>query len=65
VRPGDLLFFAYDTSRPNTIHHVGIYIGDGKAISTLTNGVRVHGIHAVRASFTAFLHTGMSTKPVS
>ena len=42
--------------------HVGIYIGDGKAISTLTSGVRIHDIHAVTASFTAFLHTGMSVR---
>ena len=40
--------------------HIGIYIGNGKAISTLTNGVRIHGVHAVRARFTAYLHTGMS-----
>ena len=40
--------------------HIGIYIGDGKAISALTSGVRVHGVHAVTASFTAYLHTGMN-----
>jgi uncharacterized protein YgiM (DUF1202 family) len=40
--------------------HIGIYIGDGKAISTLTSGVRIHGVHAVTASFTAYLKTGMS-----
>jgi SH3 domain-containing protein len=44
--------------------HVGIYLGHGKAISTLTNGVRIHGIYAVRARFTAFLHTGMSATAV-
>lgn len=40
--------------------HVGIYIGGGKAISTLTSGVTIHRIHAVTARFTAYLHTGMS-----
>ena len=40
--------------------HIGIYLGNGRAISTLTNGVRIHGIYAVRARFTAFLHTGLS-----
>jgi cell wall-associated NlpC family hydrolase len=45
--------------------HIGIYIGNGKAISTLRNGVRIHGVHAVSARFTAYLHTGMSTKPAS
>ena len=52
---GDLVIWGGGT-------HVGIYIGKGKAISTLTSGVRVHGVHAVRASFTAYLHTGMSKK---
>lgn len=45
--------------------HVGIYIGSGKAISTLTSGVRIHGVFAVRAPFTAYLHTGMSTRPAT
>ena len=27
--PGDLLFWAYDTSDPGSIHHVAIYIGAG------------------------------------
>jgi hypothetical protein len=40
--------------------HIGIYLGSGKAISTLTSGVRIHGIYAVTAPFTAFLHTHMS-----
>jgi hypothetical protein len=44
--------------------HIGIYVGKGRAVSTLTSGVRVHGVHAVRAKFTAYLHTGMSTKAI-
>ncbi len=40
--------------------HIGIYLGNGKVISTLTSGVRIHGLYAVTASFTAFLRTGMS-----
>ena len=40
--------------------HIGIYVGNGRAISTLTRGVRVHGVFAVRAAFTAYLHTGVS-----
>jgi len=54
-KPGDLVIWGKGT-------HVGIYIGGGKAISTLTNGVRTHKVHAVRASFTAYLHTGMWKK---
>jgi hypothetical protein len=44
--------------------HIGIYIGGGKAISTLTSGVKIHKVHAVTARFTAYLHTGMSTKGI-
>jgi cell wall-associated NlpC family hydrolase len=54
-RIGDLVIWGAGT-------HVGIYVGDGKAISTLRNGVRVHGLSAVRARFTAYLHTGMNVK---
>ena len=45
--------------------HIGIYIGGGKAISTLRNGVHIHGVFAVTARFTTYIHTGMSTRPVS
>ena len=55
-KPGDIVVWGRGT-------HVGIYIGGGKAVSALTSGVRVHGIHAVRAPFTAYLHTGMSGAP--
>lgn len=50
---GDLVVWGRGT-------HIGIYVGNGKAISTLTRGVRVHSVFAVRAAFTAYLHTGMS-----
>ena len=55
---GDLVVWGHGS-------HIGIYIGDGKAISTLRNGVRVHGVFAVTARFTTYIHTGMSTRPVS
>ncbi len=57
-RVGDLVIWGYGT-------HIGIYIGNGKAISTLRNGVRIHGVFAVTARFTAYLHTGMSTRAAS
>ncbi len=55
---GDLVIWGGGT-------HIGIYIGHGKAISTLTSGVRIHGVRAVTAPFTAYLHTGMSGKTTS
>jgi len=57
-RVGDLVIWGAGT-------HVGIYVGNGKAVSTLRNGVRVHGIFAVTARFTAFLHTGMASRRYS
>jgi peptidoglycan DL-endopeptidase CwlO len=38
LQPGDLLFFG---SSPATIHHVGMYIGDGKMVHASTTGVPV------------------------
>ena len=40
--------------------HLGIYLGNGYAISTLTRGVKIHKVHAVIAPFTAYLKTGLS-----
>ena len=54
-QPGDLVVWGGGS-------HVGIYLGHGMAISTLTNGIHIHGVHAVTARFTAFLHTGMSAR---
>jgi cell wall-associated NlpC family hydrolase len=42
--PGDLVFFATDTSDPSTIHHVGIYIGNGQMIDAPQTGEQI-GIH--------------------
>ena len=52
---GDLVIWGRGT-------HVGIYVGNGKAISTLMNGVRVHGVYVLHSRFTSYLHTGMSTR---
>ncbi|ASN04080.1 C40 family peptidase [Virgibacillus necropolis] len=35
--PGDLLFFAYEEGK-GTLHHVGVYYGEGKMIHSRTNG---------------------------
>ena len=45
--------------------HIGIYIGNGRAISTLRSGVRIHRVRAVTAPFTAYLHTKMSIRLAS
>lgn len=41
VRPGDLVFFARNTANPMTIHHVGIYVGNGKMIDAPHTGAKV------------------------
>ncbi len=40
--------------------HVGIYLGNGRAISTLTSGVRIHGLRVLNTRFTTFISTGLS-----
>jgi cell wall-associated NlpC family hydrolase len=41
LRPGDLVFFATDTNDPSTIHHVGMYIGDGRMVEAPYTGANV------------------------
>jgi cell wall-associated NlpC family hydrolase len=43
AQPGDLLFWAYDTTRPDeTIHHVAIYLGGNQIVEAQQPGVPVH-----------------------
>jgi cell wall-associated NlpC family hydrolase len=51
LEPGDLMFFAYDTSDSNTIHHVAIYIGKGKMIEAPYTGEVVRVSSADRPDF--------------
>jgi cell wall-associated NlpC family hydrolase len=32
AQPGDLLFWGYDTSNPDSIHHVAMYLGNGQMV---------------------------------
>ena len=41
LRPGDLVFFATDPKDPATIHHVGIYAGNGMMIDAPHTGAKV------------------------
>jgi cell wall-associated NlpC family hydrolase len=52
-RRGDLVVWGRGT-------HMGIYIGNGRAISALTNGVRRHGITGLNVRFTAYLKVRLS-----
>lgn len=41
LRPGDLVFWATDTSDPDTIHHVAIYLGDDRIVEAQQSGTLV------------------------
>jgi cell wall-associated NlpC family hydrolase len=56
AHPGDLVVWGNGS-------HIGIYLGRGMAISTLTSGVRIHAMRALTAPFTAYLHTGINLLP--
>ncbi|WP_033295042.1 C40 family peptidase [Amycolatopsis jejuensis] len=42
AQPGDLVFLATDPADPATIHHVAMYLGDGKIVEAQQTGVPVH-----------------------
>jgi len=55
-QPGDLVFFATNTNDPNTIHHVGIYIGNGQMIDAPATGEQI-GVHnAFRPDYIGAVH---------
>ncbi|TKV60713.1 hypothetical protein FDO65_03245 [Nakamurella flava] len=47
LQPGDLVFWAYNTSDPGTIHHVAIYLGDNQIIEAPNSGsyVRISSMY--------------------
>jgi len=42
LQRGDLVFYAFDTSDPSTIHHVAMYLGNGEMIEAPESGETVH-----------------------
>lgn len=51
LRPGDLVFFAHNPADPSTIHHVGIYIGNGQMVEAPFTGARVRISPAFRPDY--------------
>jgi cell wall-associated NlpC family hydrolase len=48
-RPGDLAIWGNG-------RHIGIYLGNGKAISAINDGVTIHKVKALTDPFTVYLH---------
>jgi cell wall-associated NlpC family hydrolase len=42
LQAGDLVFYAFDTGDPSTIHHVAMYLGGGRMIEAPESGETVH-----------------------
>jgi cell wall-associated NlpC family hydrolase len=51
LSPGDLMFFAYDTNDSSTIHHVSMYLGNGKMIEAPYTGEVVRVTSADRSDY--------------
>jgi cell wall-associated NlpC family hydrolase len=51
MQPGDLVFYAYNTADPSTIHHVGMYIGAGNMIDAPYTGATVRITPFLRDDF--------------
>ncbi len=49
LMPGDLVFFGYSPTNDSTIHHVGLYLGDGQMINAPRPGkpVRIDPVTAL------------------
>ena len=58
LQPGDLVFFATNTSQPSTIHHVGIYVGGGQMIDAPYTGVNVRKESAFRSDYIGAVRPG-------
>ncbi len=51
LQPGDLVFYAFNTSNPSTIHHVGMYIGKGEMVEAPHTGADVRVASIGRADY--------------
>lgn len=51
LQPGDLMFFAYDPKDESTIHHVAIYLGNGRMVEAPYTGEVVRVTSSARDDF--------------
>jgi cell wall-associated NlpC family hydrolase len=68
LQPGDLVFYAYNTADPATIHHVGMYIGAGNMIDAPYTGATIRITPFMRADYIGGVRPtapgGTATTPV-
>ena len=65
MQPGDLVFYAYNTADPATIHHVGIYIGAGNMIDAPYTGANVRITPFLRGDFIGAVRPTAGREPAS
>jgi cell wall-associated NlpC family hydrolase len=63
--PGDLVFYAYNTADPATIHHVGIYIGAGNMIDAPYTGATVRITPFMRGDFIGAVRPTATAAPAA
>jgi cell wall-associated NlpC family hydrolase len=55
-RPGDLVIWGRGV-------HIGIYLGNRRAISAINDGVTIHKVNALTSRFTTYLHVRWRAAP--
>jgi cell wall-associated NlpC family hydrolase len=65
MQPGDLVFYAYNTADPATIHHVGIYIGGGNMIDAPYTGANVRITPFLRGDFIGAVRPTAGREPAT
>jgi cell wall-associated NlpC family hydrolase len=55
-KPGDLIWW----TKHGRIHHIGLYIGNGRALSALTIGVKKHSLRGISVRFLAYGHVNLT-----
>ena len=65
LQPGDLVFYAYNTADPSTIHHVGMYIGAGNMIDAPYTGATVRITPFLRGDYIGGVRPTAGPAPAS
>jgi cell wall-associated NlpC family hydrolase len=55
-KPGDVIWW----TKHGRIAHMGLYIGNGRALSALTTGVKKHSLRGISVRFLAYGHVNLS-----